>query len=80
MQITPVIIDANGQAVTGTAQTIANLFGVIFDEDAVVTNMKDYRLESTPLNARGLYRNTWLTSNSQYCNDLTEKGIVLLLD
>ena len=80
MQITPVIIDANGQAVTGTAQTITNLFGVIFDEDAVVTNMKDYRLESTPLNARGLYRNTWLTSNSQYCNDLTEKGIVLLLD
>lgn len=80
MQITPVIIDANGQAVTGTAQTISNLFGVIFDEDAVVTNMKDYRLESTPLNARGLYRNTWLTSNSQYCNDLTEKGIVLLLD
>lgn len=80
MQITPVIIDANGQAVTGTAQTIDNLFGVIFDEDAVVTNMKDYRLESTQLNARGLYRNTWLTSNSQYCNDLTEKGIVLLLD
>lgn len=80
MQITPVIIDANGQAVTGTAQTITNLFGVIFDEDAVVTNMKEYRLESTPLNARGLYRNTWLTSNSQYCNDLTEKGIVLLLD
>lgn len=80
MQITPVIIDANGQAATGTAQTITNLFGVIFDEDAVVTNMKEYRLESTPLNARGLYRNTWLTSNSQYCNDLTEKGIVLLLD
>lgn len=80
MKITPVIIDANGQAVTGTAQTISHLFGVIFDEDAVVTNMKDYRLESTPLNARGLYRNTWLTSNSQYCNDLTEKGIVLLLD
>lgn len=80
LQITPVIIDANGQAVTGTAQTITNLFGVIFDEDAIVTNTKDYRLESTQLNARGLYRNTWLTSNSQYCNDLTEKGIVLLLD
>lgn len=80
LQLTPVIIDANGQAVTGTAQTITNLFGVIFDEDAIVTNMKDYRLESTQLNARGLYRNVWLSSNSQYCNDLTEKGIVLLLD
>lgn len=80
LQLTPVEIDASGAAVTGSAVTISKLFGVIFDEDAVVTNTKDYRLESTPLNARGLYRNTWLTSNSQYCNDLTEKGVVLLLD
>lgn len=80
LQLTPVEIDANGAAVTGSAVTISKLFGVIFDEDAVVTNTKEYRLESTNLNARGLYRNTWLTSNSQYCNDLTEKGVVLLLD
>lgn len=80
LQLTPVEIDATGAAVTGSAVTISKLFGVIFDEDAVVTNTKDYRLESTPLNPRGLYRNTWLTSNSQYCNDLTEKGVVLLLD
>ena len=80
LQLTPVEIDANGAAVTGSAVTISKLFGVIFDEDAVVTNIKDYRLESTNLNPRGLYRNTWLTSNSQYCNDLTEKGVVLLLD
>lgn len=81
ISVTPVVIDPNtGAAAAGTAQSISNIFGVIFDEDAVVTNMRDYRLESTPLNARGLYRNTWLTCNSQYCNDLTEKGIVLLLD
>lgn len=80
LQLTPVEIDADGAAVTGSAVTISKLFGVIFDEDAVVTNIKDYRLESTNLNPRGLYRNTWLTSNSQYCNDLTEKGVVLLLD
>ena len=81
ISVNPVIINAQGQAETedGTID-IENMFGVIFDEDAVVTNMKEYRLESTPLNARGLYRNTWLTCNSQYCNDLTEKGIVLLLD
>ena len=80
IQVTPVIINEYGQAVDGTEQTLEAVFGVIFDEDAVVTNTKEYRLESTPLNARGLYRNTWLTSNSQYCNDLTEKGIVLMLD
>lgn len=80
LQITPVVINDEGLAVPGEAQTITNLFGVIFDEDAIVTNMKEYHLESTPVNARGLYRNTWLTVNAQYCNDLTEKGIVLLLD
>ena len=80
LSLTPVTIDAQGLAVTGTAVTQSNLFGVIFDEDAIVTNVKERRLESTQLNPRGLYRNTWLTANSQYCNDLTEKGIVLLLD
>lgn len=80
ISLTPATIDAAGQAVTGTAVTQSNVFGVIFDEDAVVTNVCEERLESTPLNARGLYRNTWLTARRQYCNDLTEKGIVLLLD
>ena len=82
IEITPVIINKDtGLAETSASQiNIQRIFGAIFDEDAVVTNMKDYRLASTELNARGLYRNTWLTSNSQYCNDLTEKGIVLLLD
>ena len=80
ISLTPATINAAGLAVTGTAVTKSNVFGTIFDEDAVVTNICEERLESTPLNARGLYRNTWLTARRQYCNDLTEKGIVLLLD
>lgn len=80
ISLTPATINAAGQAITGGAVTQSSVFGVIFDEDAVVTNVCEERLESTPLNARGLYRNTWLTARRQYCNDLTEKGIVLLLD
>lgn len=80
ISMTPATIDATGAAVAGSAVTQSGVFGVMFDEDAVVTNVKERRIESTPLNPRGLYRNTWLTANSQYCNDLTEKGIVLLLD
>ena len=80
ISMTPATIDATGAAVTGGAVTQSGVFGVMFDEDAVVTNVKERRIESTQLNPRGLYRNTWLTANSQYCNDLTEKGIVLLLD
>ena len=81
IQVTPAIINPlTGAAESGTAQTMTDVFGVIFDQDAIVTNMKYYRLANTPLNARGLYFNTWLTVNAQYCNDLTEKGVVLLLD
>lgn len=82
INITPAIIDpATGIAgVAAAPVTQTNIMGVIFDEDAIVTNVREYRLESTQLNARGLYRNTWLTANSQYCNDVTEKGVVLVLD
>ena len=82
INITPAIIDpATGIAGVASYPVYqTHIMGVIFDEDAVVTNVKEYRLESTNLNARGLYRNTWLTANSQYCNDVTEKGVVLILD
>lgn len=57
-----------------------NIFGVIFDQDAMVYNLRDWIMTNTPLNARGLYWNTFLTVNIQLCSDFTEKGIVLLLD
>ena len=57
-----------------------NWVGVIFDEDAIVYNLRDWIMTNTPLNARGLYWNTFLTVNIQLCQDLTEKGAVLLLD
>ena len=79
---TPVYLDLT----TGAAATAAaavnetDVFGVIFDEDAIVYNLRDYIMTNTPLNARGLYWNTFLTVNIQLCQDLTEKGAVLLLD
>lgn len=81
IQITPAEIDpATGIATVGSAVTETAVMGIIFDEDAIVTNVKDYSIESTPKNVRGKYRNVWLSSNSQYCNDVTEKAVVLLLD
>ena len=81
IQVTPVTLDpTTGLAVTGTAQTMTDVFGIIFDEDAIVTNIKHYEMATTPLNAKGLYTNTFLHVNCQYCNDLSEKAIVLMLD
>lgn len=79
---TPVYLDAATGAVATASQAVneTDVFGVIFDEDAIVYNLRDWIMTNTPLNARGLYWNTFLTVNIQLCQDLTEKGIVLLLD
>ncbi len=81
IQATPASINAAGEVTVGeTATTVNNVFGVMFDRDAIGSNRYFYRLANTPLNARGLYYNTWLNARLQYMNDLTEKGIILLLD
>ena len=80
VQVTPSSIDAAGAVTTETAQTVSNIFGIIFDRDAIASNMYLYRVANTPLNAKGLYYNTWLNARLQYMNDLTEKGVILLLD
>lgn len=79
---TPVYLDASTGAVATAASAVSetDVFGVIFDEDAIVYNLRDWIMTNTPLNARGLYWNTFLTVNIQLCQDLTEKGAVLLLD
>lgn len=79
---TPIYLDAATGAVATASAAVneTDVFGVIFDEDAIVYNLRDWIMTNTPLNARGLYWNTFLTVNIQLCQDLTEKGIVLLLD
>lgn len=77
--VTPSIVDANGVVSAGEPESVSNIFGVMFDEDAIATTVIDNIIVNTPLNARGLYYNTFLTAHTRYTNDLTEKGIVLLL-
>lgn len=67
---------------TGGADPVAEtkVLGMVFDEDFMNINIKDTIIQNTPMNARGLYYNTWLTAHAQYCQDFTEKCCVLLLD
>ena len=80
IQVTPSVIDSTGAYVSGQETTVDNIFGVIFDEDAIVINAIRRNVNVTPFEARGRYWNTILSANTRFCNDLTEKGIVLLLD
>lgn len=62
------------------AYSVDNVLGVIFDEDFMNINIKDTIIQNTPMNARGLYYNTWLTAHAQYCQDFTEKCCILTLN
>lgn len=69
-----------GGIVTTGEKTVNNIFSVIFDDEAIgVTNVNQWA-QSTPMNARGGYSNTFWHWTRRHWNDFTENGVVLLLD
>ena len=78
--VTPSIVDENGAVVTGAETQVDNIFGLMFDEDAIAINIVDNIIVNTPMNARGLYFNSFLTSHQRALTDYSEKMLVLLLD
>ena len=81
VKIKPTYTHTDGTAKTpGSALTQANIFGVMFDEDAMGYALLDRRIVPTPLNANGLYRNLWVHCKQKVFMDNTEKAVVLLLD
>ena len=80
INVTPNVINENGEYEDGSAQEVDNIFGVLFDTDAMGIHVIENIIVNTPLNARGLYYDTWLTSNMKYTTDLTEKGLIFLMD
>ena len=81
IKIKPSYTHTDGSVKTpGSAVTQANIFGVIFDDDAMGYALLDRRVVPTPVNASGLYRNLWVHCKEKVFMDNTEKAAVLLLD
>lgn len=80
INVTPSYMNAAGNIVTAESQSITNLVGVIFDQDALGMTTVNEWSATTPLNAKGGYWNTFHHFTERWYNDFTEKGIVLLLD
>ena len=80
INVTPTYLTADGSLVTGSEINQANIFGVMFDRDAMGYTVMNQWSASTPMNAKGGYINTFWHFTERYWNDFTEKGIVLLLD
>lgn len=64
----------------GTAVTMSNVVGMIFDRDALGTYMHDEEVLTTPVNARGRYYNTYYHGRQLWFNDLAENAVVLTLN
>lgn len=81
ISVTPVYIGTNGAVVTNAAnQAVSNVVGVMFDRDAVGYNIYQDTLDASPYNRKGQYYNLFNNVRIQYQNDVSEKGILLLLD
>lgn len=67
---------------TGTPEDIQidNIVGMIFDREALGTFRNDPDVETTPMNARGLYTNTFWHEDQLWFNDTAENGVIFLLD
>ena len=79
VSVTPVYADATGAIVTGTAQVIDDVIGIISDRDAMGYNLYQDSLETSPYNADGQYYNLFHHVRVQLQNDVTEKACIFLL-
>lgn len=81
VDVKPSYVDQTGTLVTpGSSVNVKNVFGLIFDRDAMGMTILDRRVLSTPLNESGLYRNIWVHGKQRVVFDNTEKMALLLLD
>lgn len=80
INVTPVYTDTTGTAKTGDAVEQAGIFGVIFDEEALGYAQVNNWAAVTPFNAKSGYWNTYDHVNFRAIMDMTEKGVLLLLD
>lgn len=68
------------RASDGTNRTINNVAAVIYDRDALGIYKKDERVATTPINAAGLYYNTFYHERQLWFNDLQENFIAFTLN
>lgn len=79
INITPAIPDANGGQEKGDAVVLPYVLGAIWDEDACLVDVMMDRAATSPLEAKKLYRTTWLHYLRGSINDFTENGVLFIL-
>lgn len=69
----------SGEAETGNAVSLSYVVGLLFDRDALATEIKHESVLSTPINPRGEYINTVYHWSQNYLLDQTENMVLYYL-
>lgn len=80
ISVTPAYVDGDLALATANAVAIDGVVGVLFDRDACGYNIYKDTMSTSPYNAKGEYYNMFPHVELQLQNDITEKGVVLMLD
>lgn len=81
IQVTPSYLDpVTGAVLTGTAQTLTDVIGILFDRDAIAYQITNEIVRMAPFNASGLFQNAFYHLKYRALNDLSENAIILKLD
>ena len=81
IQVKPNYIDNDGKVVEATeAVTISNLFGILFDTEAMGIRVVNEFAGVTPLNVIGKYTNYAWSWTEEYYNDMTENMVMFTLN
>lgn len=68
------------RASDGTSTTVANIVAILADKDAMGTYKHEEDVLTTPVNARGMYYNTFWHLENEYLNDLSENCVIFTLN
>lgn len=81
VSVVPSIPDfGTGTQITGQAVALDYVVGVLYDVDAVMTDFQLDDVNTTPLEARKRYRNTWYAMARNGLNDFTEKCVMFTME
>lgn len=80
VQVKPVRTSGDGNVfVVPETVKIANIVGVLFDDDAIGYTPIDSQVLATPVNPRSRYINFWYHYGWRWYNDFTENAVLFLL-
>lgn len=74
------ISTVKGTDENGVAKTLPNVIGILFDRDCMGTFREEERVYTTPVNARGVYYNTFWHENQMWFNAFDENCVIFFLD